>query len=240
MAVAFSIAFFAYVALVETLRNGVFGLSSFEITIIGHFALLLAAVALLRGDLALVVRRPRRSLDARTGRDWTIGRSLLALLLAPLLLVIPLAYGAVTGTVTLGALPQMLTAEQITAALAVSFVLNLFFREAAVKCFGGRGLALFLASGLACIIYALPQGPWAALIAAGSGIYYLALRVSGGNMLVITLAQAATTLIGPQLFGLPGGAEFARYAIWFTVAAIAMTLTVLSTLAPKQSELRYA
>lgn len=240
MAVAFSITFVAYVALVETLRNGVFGLSGFEVTVIGHFALLLAAVALLRSDLALLVRRPRQSPDARLGADWTVGRSFAALLLGPLLLMIPLVYGAVTGAVTLSALPKTIAAEQIAAALAASFVLNLFFRETAVKCFGGRGLALFLASGLACFIYALPQGPWTALIVSGSGIYYLALRVSGGNMLAITLAQAATMLIGPQLFGLPGGAEFPRYAIWFTVAAIAMSLTVLSTLAPKQSELRYA
>jgi hypothetical protein len=99
---------------------------------------------------------------------------------------------------------------------------------------------MVLASGLACFIYYLPQGPWVALIGAGSGIYYLALRVSGGNILVIALAQAGITVVGPQLFELPGGAEFARYAIWFTVGSVAMSLAVFSTLAPKQSELRYA
>lgn len=242
MPIAFAICFLFYIGLTETLRHGVFGMSASETESIIRTGLVLCAVFLLRADLLYVVRRPHRSLYGDSRLNWTWPRSLAGLLFGPLLLAVPIGYGIATLQVSY----QPVVAEDVIEALLyetlfVALAAELFFREAAVKSFSGHPVAMILASVLSYGIYHIPDGAPAALMAGGAGLFYLALRLAGVNIMVVALVHATINVAQNQVFPLSTpGSEMWTYAIWFTVSVALVSLTLLSVTGPHRREVSYA
>lgn len=242
MPIAFAICFFFYIGLAETLRHGVFGMNPSEIESAVRAALLLCALFLLRGDLISVIRRPTHGLYGDSRLNWTLARTLAGLVLGPLLLAVPTAYGIATGQISFQPVPSdILIRATVYEAVLLMIGVELFFREAAVKAFSGHLVAMILASVLAYAIYRLPEGIPAAIMAGGAGFYYLALRLSGVNILAVAVVHALVSVVQNQVIPVSTpGAEIWTYAICFTVAAAAMALTLLSMAGPHRREVQYA
>lgn len=240
--VAFAICFFIFIALSETLRHGVFGLSPSEISAISYVALALCALLILRADVLFTFRRPRHALYGAPGMNWTWTRTLMGLVLGPLLWIIPVAYGVTLiqiniGSVSVQSVVQSLFYQVVLVALAG----ELFFREAAVKSFQGNLPAMAIASTLAYFVFHVPDGYPLALIAAGSGLYFLTLRLIGTNIFAVAVLHGATVVVLTQIIPLGlSGAELWRYAIYFTVASAALSLTVFSLFNANQRKLQHA
>lgn len=242
MHIAFAVSFFILIGLCETLRHGIFGLSPFETSGIIYGALAFCALIILRGDILFALRMPRDDLYGVQRLNWTWRRSLLGMVLGPLLWIIPLAYGMTLIQINIipvagGALVQALIVQVFLVALA----LELFFREAVIKSFRNDTSAIYLISGLAFFIFYVPQGVPAAMIATGAGLFYLTLRLIGTNILVVVLLHGATTVMFTQVLslGLTSGDEWA-YAGYFLAASAALSAAVYQLFAPKQSEYIYA
>lgn len=240
--VVFGICFFLYVGLTETLRHGVFGLSQQEIATTSYAVLAFCALIILRTDAIFVLRRPNGSLYGEPRLVWSWTRSLLGLLMAPMLLIVPVVFGASLiqikfDAATLGFLGDTLLFQTFVVALSV----ELFFREAALKAFGGNFGALLVASALASFVHALPLGGADALIACGLGIWMLALRLFGMNILGVALVHGVMTVVLAKiLVPAVAGPEIWTYAISFTVVAVGLFLTVVSLFAPRNKEMQYA
>jgi hypothetical protein len=225
------------------MRQGVFSMNSVETQTVIHVAAAALAVLILRYDLALLVRRPVASVDGSIPGEWGLWRSLLGLALGPLLLLAPLAYlmlnaqalpdkGALAGMVSGAFAPLMIKA------ILLAVCVELFFREAALKAFGENVAVLFIASALATFVFYLPGGFPSALVAAGAGVYYMTLRLIGAHILAVALVHAL--IAGGLAVFAPFVAETWNSAIYFTVAAAALSLTVYSLSAPKRIELCHA
>ncbi|MHA6261770.1 CPBP family glutamic-type intramembrane protease [Arenibacterium sp. CAU 1754] len=242
MPIAFAICFFIYVALSETLRHGVFGLSPSEISAISYVALALGALLILRADILFTLRPPRHALYGDARLNWTWTRTAMGLVLGPLLWIIPVAYGVSLIQINIGSflVPTLIEAllyEVVMVAIAV----ELFFREAAIKAFQGNVPAMILASSLAYLIFHIPAGVPAALIAAGSGLYFLTLRLIGTNILAVALLHGATVIVMTQIIPLGlTGAELWRYSVYFAVAAVVLSMAVLSLFIFNQRDLQHA
>lgn len=240
--VIFGICFFLYVGLTETLRHGVFGLNQQEIATTSYAALALCALMILRGDAVHILRRPEQPLYGDPRLAWTWTRSVLGLLLAPLLLIVPLAFGASLVEIRFDAAGLEVLGEALLfQTFVVALSAELFFREAALKAFSGSLGAMLIASALASFIHALPAGGAAALIACGLGIWMLALRLIGMNILAVALAHGFLTVVLSMILSpAAAGQEIWTYAISFTVVSAGMFLTVVSLFAPRNKEMEYA
>lgn len=242
MHIAYALAFFVFVGLCETLRHGIFGLTSYETTGIIYGTLILLALLMLRGDVVNLLRQPQNGLYGRMRLEWSWRRSLLGIALLPLLWAVPIFYGMTLMQINF----QTVSADKLIELLAVELFLiamaeELFFREAAIKAFGADLFAVFLVSGLCSLIFHMPAGVPAAVIAAGSGLFYTALRLSGTNIVIVALAHAATTVMFTQVLtlGLTGPDEW-TYSMTFFSASAALTFFIFYVFSVNRRRFDYA
>lgn len=242
MPIVFGITFFLYVGLTETLRHGVFGLNQQEIATTSYMALAFCALVLLRADVVFLLRRPRGALYGAARYLWSWPRSVLGILLAPLILIVPVGFGASLTQIKLAfGQIDLLSEAMLFQTLAVALSIELFFREAALKAFAGNLGALVLASGLVSFIHALPGGAHVALMAAGLGLWMLALRLMGTNILVVAAIHGALwVMLNRVLTPAVTGAEIWTYAICFTVAAAGLGLIAVNLFTTRAREMRHA
>ncbi len=240
--IVFGICFFLYVGLTETLRHGVFGLNQQEIATTSYAALAVCALVLLRADAIFLLRRPTSTLYGETRNLWSWSRSALGIVVAPLILIVPVAFGASLTQIKFGAATWDVLGEAfLFQTVVIALSVELFFREAALKAFSGSVAALVMASGLASFIHALPGGAHVAVMACGLGLWMLALRLIGTNILVVALIHGAlsvalTKVMAPAV----SGAEIWTYAIWFTVAAAGLGLIIVNLFASRTKEMHHA
>lgn len=252
MHIAFAIVFFLFVGLCETLRHGIFGLTPSETDTIIFGTMLVLALFMLRGDAVFLLRRPRGGLYGRARLGWSWPRTALALALLPLVWAVPLAVGlplpatlAAPGDPAgwVAALRDPLIAAIAVQWLVVALAQELFFREAVIKCFAADLRAVFLISGLSSFIFFVPYGVPAGLLAAAGGLVFLALRLIGGNILVVALAHAATIWAwsGAADAALaPGDALALAAQILAACAALSGLLAVLLAPRPARGGLHHA
>ena len=242
MPVAFAICFFLVVAVSETLRQGVFGMSPVEISTTTYAGLALAALIILRSDLSYVFRRPDLPLYGNAGLNWTLPRTALGLILGTLIVILPAAVGVTLIQINLGSVLAGIFADALVyQAMIVALSVELFFREAAVKAFQDHLGAMILASTLAYFIFRLPDGLAPAVLSGASGLYFMALRLIGTNILVVSAISAAFGIVMTRfVLGHLAGPEIWTYAIYFTAAVVIVSMTVLSLFGPNKREPSYA
>ena len=242
MHIAFAVSFFIFVGLCETLRHGIFGLNPSETTGYIYTAMALCALFILRGDVVFLMRQPRHALYENAHLNWTWKRSVLGVVLGPLLWIVPVVYGLTLLQINIlpisaEALIELLVVQVLLIALAEEF----FFREAVVKAFRSDISAIYLISVLAYFIFYVPMGVPAALIAAGAGVFYLTLRLIGTSILVVALVHGATNVLLTSVLslGLTSGTEWS-YAVFFMAASVMLSMAVFHLFAQKRSEYIYA
>lgn len=244
MHIAYAVAFFLFIGLCETLRHGVFGLTSLEITGITYGTLAVLTVLFLRSDLIYVLRRPRHALYGNPRLIWTWGRTALGIVLGPLLWAVPVLYGLAVSQITLLPIsPDPLIQFVVLQVGLVALAEEAFFRESAVRAFRSNIAAIYLVSVLAYFIFHIPQGVPDALIAAGAGIYYVTLRLIGTNILAVALVHGATNVMLGDVIALGNTAgDTWRYAGYFFAACALISFAVLQLGAtkPNRRQYRYA
>ena len=196
MHLAFGIAFFLLVGLSETVRRGVFGLTSSEITGISISLLLAVSLLFLRSDVIYIFRSEGAKQSVRLPEDrvlpWTWKKSVLGLFLSPLLLLPPLFWGIALIQINLRSFESLIFNGELLALTLVSAVAyELFFRETVIRAFRGSMTAIVLASSLSYFTFWMPAGLETALLATGSGLFYLALRMIGVNILIVAVIHAS-------------------------------------------------
>ena len=222
--VAFACLLFIVVATQETLRLGVFGATGVETSLITSAVLMIAALVLLQNDAKFLFSAPKQSLYGSADALWSLPRSVLGVLAAPLLLVVPLGWsGGGDNPVELA----MGWAGDLTPVLIFGAVAQgLFFREAALKAFRGSPARATVASVLAIFVLTMGSGPEAAVLAAGSGLYLMALRLIGCHIVVVSLAHAVLLVAVHDLAPIAPGWD---YVILFTVVSATMSLALMNS-----------
>lgn len=224
MHVAFAVFVFLLVALQETLSRGVFGATQTESELIVAGAMLAAAGIILRGDIRYLIAPPPGPLYGSVDCGWSIGRSVLGCLLAPLILIVPILW--VGGVADLDQRAVLWIGDVTPVAVVIALASGVFFREAALSAFGGSAPHAAFASGLAVFVMAMGAGLQMALLAAASGVYLMALRLIGCNILVLTglhvLLVVAVADLGPVSLSW-------TYVILFTSVATGLAIALLKS-----------
>lgn len=242
VSIAFAICFFVLTGVGETLRQGVFALGPAEITNFMYAALALAALFMLRGDILSVFVRPKAELYGQADLGWSWPRTALALIIAPVLCILPFGFGLALIQINVVSLDALRLIELFAGqALLVALAQELFLRETVLKAFGASVAMMFLVTALTTFIFHLPQGGSYAMMASGAGVFYMSLRLLGANILVVAAIHAGisvvlTHVIVPDL----NISEIWPYAIYFTVGAVALALTAYILFAQTRREPRYA
>jgi len=192
------------------LFSSALGLGKFQIMLTYYAVLFAGAYWLLRGDLWRAVWRPKNT------RLWPLLPGIAVLWGVPLLagLVFGLSQRVLP---PMGVLLETLALQLFLVAAAE----ELFFREAAVKVFGGIRANLYLISITCFFMIHLPQGLPAAVIAAAAGTVFLALRVAGVWIVMIIGLHAASNLVFGTLLGLGlSEATVLGYALMYFILAM--------------------
>lgn len=242
MQVAYAIIFFIFVGVSETLRHGVFGLNPSDTPIIIYGALAICALLLLRSDLITTMHCPKDPLYGSERLNWSWPRTALGVFLGPLLWIVPLAYGFALVQININpVVPETLIRTLLAQVVLVVIAEGLFFREAVIKAFGRDIFPVYVISALAIFIFYVPAGLPAALIAAGSGIYYLTLRLIGTNIWVVAALHGATLILLGEVLSLGlAQSQLWSYSIYFISASAALSLLVFMLFATSSREARYA
>lgn len=207
MHISFAISFFLFVGLSETLRHGVFGLSPSETNGILVGILLLAALLFLRGDVIYLFREPADKHRIRRASGpwvtWSWKRSVLGLFLSPLVLVGPLIWGIALIQINFRMPDDIFpSTTAVFDILLLALACELFFRETVIKAFRGQKGPVILASSLAYFTFWMPSGLETAVMAAGSGLFFLTLRLIGTNILLVAGVHAALALLWGHVLSL--------------------------------------
>ncbi len=242
MQVAYAIMFFILVGVSETLRHGVFGLNPTETPVIIYGALAICALLMLKSDLITTIHRSGEPLYGSGRLNWSWPRSVLGIFLVPLLWIVPVAYGFALAQLEIHPITSTTVLETLlTQVLLVAVAEGLFFRETVIKAFGREILSVYVISTLALFIFHVPSGLPMAMIAAGSGIYYLTLRLIGTNIWVVAALHGVTLILFGKVLSLGLSQEqFWPYSIYFLIASAALSLLVFMLFAPSSREARYA
>ncbi len=228
MYIAYAVGFFLFVAVCETLRHGIFGLTAVEISTITSGGLALMSVLFLRGDLLHLLRPPRKTLYGRRRLRWSWGRSAVGLILTAILWG-----GAVLAATAAGVLElRVFTAETLIELAALQMVVaalpqQLFFRETVVKACHQSLPAIYLVSTLACFVFFMPEGPRLALLAAAAGLYLLTLRLSGVNILAVAAAHAAANVMLAHVIVPVGAAAEEPWRLALAALALSVILSAI-------------
>ncbi len=201
-----------------------------------------SALFILRADVVFALRPPSHDLYGDRRLNWTWSRTILGLFLGPVLWILPFAYGLTLIQINFPTFsPETLLSAFAAQVLVVALAQELFFREAVVKAFHGDTWAIYLISGLGFFIYYIPQGVPGAMIAAGSGLYLVALRLIGANVLALAVIHGATTVVFTKVLplGLTGRDQW-LYAGFFLAASVVMSVIVHQMFSQKRSAYIYA
>ena len=240
--IAFAIAFFVFVGLCETLRHGLFGLTPYETTGIIFGTLAVLALLILRGDVVFLLRSPRNELYGNPDLGWSWRRSLLGLMFVPLLWLVPAIYGAALIQINW----QPISSDELVGLLAfhvffIAFAQEAFFREAAVKAFGADVSAMFVVAGLCSFIFHMPEGMPAAMIAGGAGLFYMALRLIGTNIIVVSVGHGVTSIVFTSVLSLGlTGQDAWIYAATFLTASVVLAVSIYSVFTSNRRRFEYA
>lgn len=242
MQVAYAIAFFLLVGVCETLRNGVFGFNPSAIPLITNCTLLAGALLLLRSDAIYLIQVPKQPIYGREGLGWSWPQSLLGVVLAPVLFCLPVVYGFAVSGIEFN--PFALDSVQPMFLQQTVFMIvcqSLFFGEAVVKAFGRDRMQALIISGLSVFIFYIPDGLPQALIAAGSGIYYLTLRLIGTNMLIVALLHGVTIILFGEVIslGLSQDQQW-LYSVCFVFGSAVLSMLTYMIFANSPKENQYA
>ncbi|WP_172295319.1 type II CAAX prenyl endopeptidase Rce1 family protein [Pseudoruegeria sp. HB172150] len=169
------------------------------------------ALFLLGRDVPSLIRAPGRRLYDQDGLGWSWGRSVSLLGLIPVVLSVPIACGLLLTDIVVfvPGVQSLLWALFVQIAI-IALPQELFFREATLKVFRANLPGAFGVSALAMVLYKLPEGLPAALIAAGGAFAFMALRVAGMNILLVAVVHGTTAV----LFGRVLVAELSGQALW--------------------------
>lgn len=242
MQIAYAVVFFLLVGVCEALRNGIFGFEPAVTPLITHCALLTGAIVLLRSDAIFLAIKPKHTLYGREDLGWSWSRSLSGVVLAPVIFCLPVAYDAMVSGVDVdlsaaGALQPAVF--QYT--LLMIICQSLFFGEAVVCAFGRDKLQAIIISGLSIFIFYMPDGIPQALIAVGSGIYYLTLRLNGTNMLIAALLHGCTIIAFGTVISLGlSQDQLWSYSVYYICGAAVLSLLVHAIFARSPREKQYA
>jgi len=247
MHVAYAAIVAAVLCVGETLRHGVFGHGSSDVSLVALGAFALGGLVLMRADLASLIRRPRGALYGRADSGWTGARTGLGVVLSPLILGVYLVAMTVPGGMApsavlagLGAAWTGLSFDPglLAEAFLAGLVIALFFIETAYKSCGGRRAATMVLSLLSVFAFGLSISLQVAIAAVGLGIWALTLRFVGVNVLVL-----AVTLIVARLAVEPGAlplpADLLQAVLWLGGSAALSAIVWLGLGAP-ESDLRGA
>ncbi len=225
MPLTFAIGMFFAAMLGETFRLGWIPATPLLAAMTVSAALILVAGLILGRDAKALIR-PSGNLYGGRGTGWTWRRSALLLLSVPLLWLLPVAGGAgVTEFFLHVPKPAKLVSALVVQILVIALAEELFFRESVLKVLGGRLPLCFAATAAATALYTLPQGAPAAAMAAGGALAYMALRVSGMNLLVVAAVHGVTNvLLGRVLV-----AQLAPDSLWIYCLAVAAGYAVFAT-----------
>lgn len=242
MQVAFATIFFIFVGVSETLRHGVFGLNPSDTPFVIYGALVLCALLLLRSDLITTMHCPKDPLYGSERLNWSWPRTALGMFLGPLLWIVPVAYGFALVQINVNPIvANSLIQALLAPVLLVVVAEGLFFREAVIKAFGRDILPVYVISVLAVFIFYVPTGLPEALIAAGSGIYYLTLRLIGTNIWIVTALHGATLILFGEVLSLGlAQSQLWSYSIYFISASAALSLLIFMLFATSSRGARYA
>ncbi|MEP3333955.1 CPBP family glutamic-type intramembrane protease [Sedimentitalea sp.] len=185
---------------------------------------------------------PKDPLYGSERLNWSWPRTALGVFLGPLLWIVPLAYGFALVQINLNPIvPETLIQTLLAQVVLVVVAEGLFFREAVIKAFGRDIFPVYVISVLAIFIFYVPAGLPAALIAAGSGIYYLTLRLIGTNIWVVAALHGATLILLGEVLSLGlAQSQLWSYSIYFISASAALSLLVFMLFATSSREARYA
>lgn len=242
MQIAFAVFFFVFVGVCETLRRGVFGLSPSDTPGVICGVMALGALLLLRSDAIYTIHCPQIPLYGNERLNWSWPRTVLGVLLAPLLCIVPIAYGFALIQINVNPIgPDLLVQALLVQVLMVTIAEALFFREAVIKAFGRDMLPVYVISTLAVFIFYIPSGVPGALIAAGAGMFYLTLRLIGSNILVVAVLQGATVVLFGEVLALDlSQSQLWSYAIYFISASAALSLLIFMLFSTPPREAHYA
>lgn len=232
MHIAFSALFFLIVGLRETHRLGLFGLTGAEAQMMVLAAMAIAAALILRADTAFLFRVPR-ALYGRVELNWAPARTLLAVVLAPVVLILPVFRSGALTQINPDLFAWQMVAQLSGPVILSAVVYELFLREAVLKAFSAALPGAFLVTALASFILALPGGGMVAVMAAGWGVYLMALRCAGCHVLVLGIVHAVLMAAHGILVT---GEVSPGYAIYFTVGAAALALTIMALVGQKHRE----
>lgn len=185
---------------------------------------------------------PKDPLYGSERLNWSWPRTALGLFLGPALWVVPVAYGFALNQInitpiTIDSLVQSLLSQVLLVVVAE----GLFFREAVIKAFGRDIVPVYIISVLSVIIFYVPAGAPEALIAAGSGIYYLTLRLIGTNIWIVAALHGATLILFGEVLSLGlVQSQLWSYAIYSASASAALSLLIFMLFATSSREARYA
>ena len=242
MHIAFAMTYFGLVCLFETLRHGVFGLTSIEVTGTIYGALALGAVLLLRGDVVYTVYTPKHALYGDERLNWTWPRTALGVFLGPFIWILPVIYGVAMLQISVSPnFSATLVQTALVQMVLVGVAEGLFFREAVVKAFAGNRVQIYIISALSVFIFYVPGGVPQALIATGASIYFMTLRLIGTNVLGVAAVQGASIVVFSQVFDLGlAQSDIWSYAAFFLGAALALSLLILTLFSTSRRNFSYA
>ena len=236
--IAFAVLVFCLTALQETQRLGALGVTGEEAQLVVLLALCAGAALILLGDLKYLLRAPKGLLYKTPSTIWTPARTVLGVILAPLILAIPLAWHGTLPSTDLFQLPLGWARDLSVFALLTALAHGLFFREAALKAFAAMPMGAVLASALAVFVFALPAGPMLATLAAASGVYLMALRLIGCHIFAVSALHAVIVIALADL----GPTELDwSYVTLFTAAATVLSLLTIKIFGQiEQGDFEYA
>lgn len=211
MPLTFAVSLFFVAGLGELVRQGGLEVQPLSALLLIGAAMGLAALALLGRDVPGLIRHGRA---ARYGTDlgrWSWRRTLWLLCIVPFMWLTAALFGAVFSSyvVLVPKLPSLLSAFAVQC-IVVALAQELFFREGVLKVFGRHLPTAYAITAVATLLFYLPQGGPAAVMAAGCGLAYMALRVSGMNILAVAMVHGATSV----LFGRVVVAQLDNEALW--------------------------
>lgn len=211
MPLTYAIGLFFVACLAQVMRLVEHGFGAFTAAVLVSLAMAAVALLLLGRQIRMIALPPTAPQYGPEGPTWCWGRTATLLSLSLVFIFFLVACASIFTFASIRVPPV----SAVVSALAVQILVfalaqELFFREAVLKAFGGHVRRAFAVSVAAAMLFHLPHGTPAALMAAGGAAAYMALRVAGMNIVAVAAVHGATVV----LFGRILVAEQAPDALW--------------------------
>ncbi len=237
MQLSFAISLFFVAGIAELMRHSGVDISPLTALIAVSVAMAGAGLVLLGRDAQQLIRPRKTRQYGIVLLGWSWHRTGRLLLSVPFLCAVPIFLASLVTDFVLvpqsaGALFSALFVQVAIVALAQ----ELFFREAVLKTFGAVLPVAFFVSAGASLLFHLPNGLPAALIAAGAALAYMALRVAGMNLFAVAAVHGGVSvLLGRVLVAQIAPQDIWTYALSVSAghALFAVALLALIRAAPR-------